>query len=263
MIGDYNWHIHVPCFPSSSAGKESACNAGDPDSIPGLGRSPGKGNSYPLQYSGLENSMDYSCKESDTTERLWKKNCITKMGFPGGASVKEPTCQCKRCKWYRFNLWVGQIPWRREWLPTPVFLPGESHGQRSLMGYSPWSCTELTRPKGLSRRAGQERSFGGKTQVPEKLTEERAILDSEFWGGFFLDMVFQQRREGKEWASRISGSKVQRVTMICGTLTCSSSGGNHFSNPSLKKKKKSSLRVKCSQICADFRRRADCLGSNF
>ena len=45
-------------FPGSSAGKESACNAGDLDSIPGLGRSPGEGNDYPLQYSGLENSMD-------------------------------------------------------------------------------------------------------------------------------------------------------------------------------------------------------------
>ena len=45
-------------LPGSSAGKESACNAGDLGSIPGLGRSPGEGNAYPLQYSGLENSMD-------------------------------------------------------------------------------------------------------------------------------------------------------------------------------------------------------------
>ena len=45
-------------FPDSSVGKESACNAGDPGSIPGLGRSIGKGIGYPLQYSGLENSMD-------------------------------------------------------------------------------------------------------------------------------------------------------------------------------------------------------------
>ena len=45
-------------FPCGSAGKESACNAGGQGSIPGLGRSPGEGNSYPLQYSGLENSMD-------------------------------------------------------------------------------------------------------------------------------------------------------------------------------------------------------------
>ena len=46
-------------FPDGSAGKESACNVGDLGSIPGLGRSPGEGNSYPLQYSGLQNSMDY------------------------------------------------------------------------------------------------------------------------------------------------------------------------------------------------------------
>ena len=51
----------------SSAGKESACDAGDPGSIPGLGRSPGEGKGYPFQYSGLENSMDgpWGHKESD------------------------------------------------------------------------------------------------------------------------------------------------------------------------------------------------------
>ena len=60
-------------FPGGSAGKESACNAGDLGSIPGLGRSPGEGKDYPLQYSGLENSRDYSpwdLKESDTSEQL-------------------------------------------------------------------------------------------------------------------------------------------------------------------------------------------------
>ena len=59
-------------FPCGSAGKESTCNAGDLGSIPGLGRSPGEGKGYPLQYSGLENSMDspWGCKESDMTERL-------------------------------------------------------------------------------------------------------------------------------------------------------------------------------------------------
>ena len=45
-------------FPGSSAGKEFACNAGDLGSIPGLGRAPGEGKGYPLQYSGLENSID-------------------------------------------------------------------------------------------------------------------------------------------------------------------------------------------------------------
>ena len=59
----------------SSAGKESTCNAGDMGSIPGLGSSPREGKGYPLQYSGLENSMDciyspWGCKELDTTEQL-------------------------------------------------------------------------------------------------------------------------------------------------------------------------------------------------
>ena len=46
-------------------------------------------------------------------------------------------------RWTRFNSWIGKIFWRREWLPTPVYLHRESHGQRSLIGYSPWGCKEL------------------------------------------------------------------------------------------------------------------------
>ena len=57
-------------FPWLSAGKESAYNAGDLGLIPGLGRSPGEGKGYPLQYSGLENYSPWGCKELDTTERL-------------------------------------------------------------------------------------------------------------------------------------------------------------------------------------------------
>ena len=60
-------------FPHSSVGKESTCNAGDPGSIPGSGRSPVEGKGYPLQYSGLENSMDcivHGVAESDMNEQL-------------------------------------------------------------------------------------------------------------------------------------------------------------------------------------------------
>ena len=59
-------------FPCGSVGRESACNAADLGLIPGLGRSPREGKGYPLQYSGLENSMDspWGPKESNTTERL-------------------------------------------------------------------------------------------------------------------------------------------------------------------------------------------------
>ena len=65
------------------------------------------------------------------------------MGFLGGTSGKEPICQCRRHKGCGFDPCVGKIPWRRAWQPTPVFLPGESHGQRSLAGYSPWGRKEL------------------------------------------------------------------------------------------------------------------------
>ena len=58
-------------------------------------------------------------------------------GFPGGASGKESACQCRRCKRGGFNPWVRKIPWGRKWQPTPVFLPGKSHGRRSLEGSSP------------------------------------------------------------------------------------------------------------------------------
>ena len=59
---------------------------------------------------------------------------------------------CLQCRRPGFDPWVGKIPWRREWLPTPVFLLGEVHGQRSLAGYSPWGCKELdtTEPLTLS-----------------------------------------------------------------------------------------------------------------
>ena len=49
-----------------------------------------------------------------------------------------------------FDPWVGKIPWRREWLPTPVSMPGEFQGQRSLEGYSPWGCKESDMTEHLS-----------------------------------------------------------------------------------------------------------------
>ena len=63
-------------------------------------------------------------------------------GFPSGASGKGSTCQCRRPERCRFDPWVGKIPWKRALQPTPVFLPGESHGQRSLMGYNSWGHKE-------------------------------------------------------------------------------------------------------------------------
>ena len=96
-------------------------------------------------------------KESDTTERLhfgavWcffmiqLSLCIFDKisqrsqrsgASQGGRTSKEPACRCRRYKRCRFDLWIGKIPWSRAWKPTLVFLPGECHGPRSLVGYSP------------------------------------------------------------------------------------------------------------------------------
>ena len=72
------------------------------------------------------------------------------LGFPGSASGKESTCQCRKLKWYGFDLWDRKIPWRRKWQPTPVFLPGKPHGQRSLASYSPWGRKESDTTEALS-----------------------------------------------------------------------------------------------------------------
>ena len=72
------------------------------------------------------------------------------MGFPGGASGKESTCQFRRFKRCQFYPWVWKFPWRRKWQSIPVFLPGESHGPRSLAGYSPWGHKESDTTKQLN-----------------------------------------------------------------------------------------------------------------
>ena len=64
------------------------------------------------------------------------------LELPRWSSGKEPTCQCRRNEKHGFDPWVGKILWKRAWQPTPVFLPGEFHGQRSLAGCSPWGCKE-------------------------------------------------------------------------------------------------------------------------
>ena len=56
--------------------------------------------------------------------------------------VKNLPAKCRRCKRHGIDPGIGKIPWRRKWQPIPVFLPGKSHGRRSLEGYSPWGLKE-------------------------------------------------------------------------------------------------------------------------
>ena len=78
---------------------------------------------------------------------------ISRYGLPWWLSDKESTCQCKR---RGFDPWVRKIPWRRKWPPAPVFLPGKSHGQRCLVGYSPWVAKELDTTKRLKNNKKQK-----------------------------------------------------------------------------------------------------------
>ena len=75
-------------------------------------------------------------------------------GFPGGTVVRNLTGQRKRCRRRGPHSWLGKIPRRRRQQPTPVSLPGKSHGQRSLAGCSPWGCKELDTTERLSTPHG-------------------------------------------------------------------------------------------------------------
>ena len=123
-------------FPGGSVSKEFACNAGHPGLIPEWGRSPGEGNGDQLQCSCLGSPMDRGAWQASVTKsrtRLSNQTTTVCKMLPDGSVGKESACQYRRCG---FDPWVGKFPWRRKWLPTPVFLPGKSHGQRSLAGYS-------------------------------------------------------------------------------------------------------------------------------
>ena len=74
-------------------------------------------------------------------------------GLSRWASCKEPACQCRRQRRGGFHPWVGKIPWRRVWQLSPVFLPGESHGQSCLAGYSPWGHKKLDTLEAISMPA--------------------------------------------------------------------------------------------------------------
>ena len=151
-LSNFHFHFHftqsyVMGFPHSSVGKESACKAEDPGSIPGSGRYPWRSNRlptpgflgfpcgsagrrtrlptpvfWPEEFHGLYGP--WSCKELDMTEQL---SLLVVKNLPANSGDVIS----------RKQVWSlgGKIPWRRAWQLTPVFSPGESHGHRSLVGY--------------------------------------------------------------------------------------------------------------------------------
>ena len=88
--------------------------------------------------------LSHSYMTTGTTIALTRRTFVgTKMRLLWWLSGKESACQCKRCRRHRFDPWVGKIPWKTAWQHTPVFMPGESHGQRSPVGHSPSGHKEL------------------------------------------------------------------------------------------------------------------------
>ena len=95
-------------------------------------------------------------KDSMESIHVWVSNTrrfgveLREKGLPRGLHGKEPACRCRR---HRFSPWVREM---RAWHPTPVFLPGESHGQRSLAGYSAGGCKELDTTEHTQKRENEE-----------------------------------------------------------------------------------------------------------
>ena len=103
----------------------------------------GEGNGNPLQCSCLKNPRSLvGCRlgVAQSRTRLKRLSCSSILLLPRASMVIQTVKNLLAMQETHSNLWIRTIPWRREWQLTPGFLPGESHEQRSLMGYSPWDC---------------------------------------------------------------------------------------------------------------------------
>ena len=159
--------VYVYVFQVVLVVKSPTASAGDirdAGLIPGSGRSLEGWNGNPLQYSGLGNPMDRGAWRAIVHRAAknwtWLKQLSTCMHTHTHTrthtqrwwhSGKESVCQYRICQKCRSDPWVGKSPWNRKWQPTPVFLPGNFRGQRSLAGYSPQGfkesgTTEATEP---------------------------------------------------------------------------------------------------------------------
>ena len=119
-------------------------------------------------YSLLQESEVISCFVI-LSSQIWDWSTSSR-GFPNGTRGEESTCQCKRHTRHRFDPWIGKIPWRKKWQPSPVFLPGEPHGHRSLASYSLWSQRELDMPEQLTPSQASNLGLPYCRQIPYNLS---------------------------------------------------------------------------------------------
>ena len=111
------------------------------------------------------------------------------------APCKESACQCRSCRRSGFDPWVGKIPWRRAWQPTPVFLPGEALGQRSLAGYSPWGHKESDTTEQLSTHTCSRQDIHLVTPTTDlatllKINSTARSMKSSLWQEGQIDLIF-------------------------------------------------------------------------
>ena len=112
-----------------------------------LSEPPGKSTQWKLLF---QNIFEKSLMLSIEITLLFRQTpALYPVSWVAQWSGKESACQCKN---HRFDLWVRKIPWRRNWQPIPVFLPGKSYRQRSLVGYWPWAHKSVRRDLATKQR---------------------------------------------------------------------------------------------------------------
>ena len=126
-------------------------------------------------------------------ENQGEKDTYHAFGLPGWLSGKELACQCRR---HGFDPWVRKIPWRIKWQPTPVFLPGESYGRRSLVGYSPQGHKESDTTEWLHLHSATK--------------EKEQLIQTKTWTNFKITMLSNRSWRTNRTYCMISSTEVSR-----------------------------------------------------
>ena len=154
---------------------------------------------------GIMDSMDMSL--SKLQDGHGSLPCCSPWGHKESDTAKQLnwTIQERRCKRCSSDLWVGKIPRSRKWQPTPVFLPGKFHGQRSLVGYSPWGCKESDMTEQLSTHSPFLNAI---SRISVKFPHEwRLITSSLLWGKVKI-LAFDLARSSSPTIGRNQKAKI-------------------------------------------------------
>ena len=128
-------------------------------------------------------------------------NPSTKQSSQVVLVAKNPPANCRRCERCGFHPWVRKTPWRRKWQPTSVSLPGKSHGQRRLAGYSPWGRKRVRHDAATKQQ--QQNSF--KTDLRKRQSEK-------------VKRTARVKHKGKGYVRAESKQQLQRISVYSGKL---------------------------------------------